>query len=1151
MALTKVKEIQQNHYIIDNTYRGASMDKSSVIAGVVVSDTGPCEETEVSSVTELCDLYMNNDTLSLELDTTLLHAAKILQFSPIHLIRAASDTIKAGVTNNGSLIYTDKNFIPYKYSKEYSLLSNSSNNPGYLGFYIPEEDKSYVLNFKGLPTNLNDLVPEGSTLSDWSLATGDVLYGIDPIFSQVESFKGFGLGIGKLKGIGFDFKNNGFHTVYTSEDASLNIYPGSPITKDNGWIHSVSFSDISNDVVKVSVTNPFDSDSIISEGNDYLTINGYSFYLGVENQTTNISVPGTGIEINIPREEGSVVTAPIFSLYVYDEIVNNNNFVNPVVSEVDSKVSFSLDTGKHLTILTNMDDLLSIKVDNEELDGEDSTFEGGKAYSVSGSENISKVEISSKVFDSTTFSSDKYFVISVSDSENYNSNIEIEETYTNEVTIISEGSTNTLSIPLDYSVNVNSSKKMIISIENENEVITSCEGVYDPASTITFKNWSNQYNSLVGNLRVENNKYIVTIIDNNNTLSNSGIITSSGKLSNGYGIKVSYATYEFKDFSCVNGFFYNMTTSRPYNSKNTIVVGSVSVPMAIFKLGCKMDEVFKDQDNDNVPKFIPSETSFYKVGNVTMYSLRSSWRTVASSTKDITVETPKNFKRVLISKDAKNNTQQKDCYVLKIGNIVFWNGKKGSYQPSSINEDVYNLGMSEMTLSEFIEALNDKLPSFASTIPNICDKEKFILLSNSPITTEVKFTNLNNDNENIGIKEGSEHDYEYELSDRFAIISKFPSKSKLMGVKMVKHDDETWDLTIRRKDKSSTFNISFDPGYINGYGVGIYFDYVNSDSIDFKMIELNKSALPQEILTEITFGDEIPVYTPGINQRQNALSKLLLETGYYYDYITDLGYNNVAFDVYADSIAKNLHASYIFSCPKEVLTVEDAIRYRDATQIDSRNSSLFIPYYKDSTLGSFTVELSPSTAVLERLFINKALFKEFAPVFGPVNGELGISVKQSSNSGLLVEFNTREEREALQTAQINPIRVDKGLGITYINDSWTLQKKDSYLSDLNNVVCTNIIQHVLNSFTKQYFAQFNNQATRDNVVKVLTNAFRERLFSNQTYTPISVEVICNKDNNPQSVVNDRKLIIDIKTVYEVGIKYIDTYTRIELPVSES
>ena len=245
-----------------------------------------------------------------------------------------------------------------------------------------------------------------------------------------------------------------------------------------------------------------------------------------------------------------------------------------------------------------------------------------------------------------------------------------------------------------------------------------------------------------------------------------------------------------------------------------------------------------------------------------------------------------------------------------------------------------------------------------------------------------------------------------------------------------------------------------------------------------------------------------------------------------------------------------MNAQYIFTAPKDYLTVSSIKSYREATGLDSRNSSMYTPFYKDNSLGNFIVDLSPSVKVLERLLSNKALFKEFAPAYGPVNGELLISTKRSSSSGLLVDFNTREQREELLSSQVNPLRVDRGLGIVYINDTWTTQRKDSYLSDFNNMYMTNIIQHVLDVFMKQYFAQANNDATRGNVVSILTTAFNDRLFANQSYTPYSLQVICDRTNNPDTVVNDRKLIVDVKAFYEVAIKYIETYTRV-LNLSEA
>ena len=1128
---TKVKEIQQTHYIVDQTYRGETMNSDAVIAGVIASSTGPCDEMVIESVAELVDLYSNSDSITSDADTTLQHAAKILQFSPIHVVRAANDNIKSGVTNNGDVIFTDKNYNPYKYSKTYEIKSKEEKKTGFIGFTnsIGEEDYKSVIYWgkdnNSVPTWLYENISSYDEKINLELPTNsDDPVGIDSLFKKIEELKTF------PKLVGFDFGNKNSHVVYTAEKIDFDTYPGVFTSPDSSWL-TIASEEIGQDVFKVETK---DTDAVVNEGEAVVNINGNSFYLGVSDESKEISLPGTGIEVRINREDNSSITANTFSLYLFDELVKNDKIKNPIISDVDSSMTFTVVGGSepeptYVSFIGNMDDLIKIESSAAVVEiGDASSSNGTKGLRYTVNSDPVKFTIKSKVDASTLIEDERYLLINISkDEESYvggRSPSGVEDKFKDKVL--------TLTLKEDADT-LNELQPVTLTIKDEKGVVVATANTI-PYVSKKFKNWDTSIKNISATYKQDNDgKYYIDIV---------GFKTKPEN----YTYEVDYTLVEFKPNSSNNvtiGLYFNQSSTRKYDN-NTISVGKITVPLAVYKMGVAMDQFVKKHST-----LFDIKDSCYSVKDVVFYGLRSQWRTASSSCSEISVINPIGVKRHLISKDIVNNTQQKKNYVLKIGNIVFWNGKKDLYVKSSNSEDTYRVGQTTMTFSDFMAEVNDMLPSFVSTIPSISDGNKITLLSNSKIDTVIKFGVYGEELESFG-EDSVLKSYDYELSSRFAVIASYPSNSKIFGLKMVSNGDETFDITIRRKNDFSKFNVSFIPGAVDGYGNGIYFDYINSDMIDFKAIELNQDADPIEILEEISFGDEITVAAPGLEQRKNALSKFTLETGYYYSFLTELGYTNVSFDIFADKIANSLNAQYIFTAPKDYLTKERIISYRDSVGVDSRSSSMFVPFYKDNTLGSFVVDMSPSVQVLQRIISNKKLFKEFAPAFGPINGEVAVSTKMSSSSGLLVDFNKREDREELLSKQINMLRVDRGLGIVYINDTWTLQKKDSYLSDFNNMYMTNVIQHVLDIFMKQYFASANNKATRDNVVTVLTRALEDRLFANQQYTPFRLDVICDESNNPKSVVNDRKLIVDVKAFYEIAIKYIETYTRV-LNLSEA
>ena len=1112
------------------------MNSDTVIAGVVASSTGPCDEMVIDSVAELTDLYLNGDSITADSDVTIQHAAKILQFSPIHIVRAANDSIKAGVTNLGDVIYTNKNYVPFKYSKTWNIVDSVKENVGFIGFTDSEEKRHFTVwkseNGYG-PDYLSEIIVDSDKVNGFLVDSTNSPSGIDSLFAEIKKSKSKGI----PQGVSFDFSNSESHVVYTNEDMDFDIYPGqfvNDVDSDSKWFE-VSKEDICDSVFKLEVTSS--DNAVVNEGEEVITLNGHSFYLGVSDESKQLDLPGTGVEIKINREEGSAVSPTVFALYLFDELVKNDKFKNPVMSKVDASMSFEVKPGtnkRYVRFCSNMDDVLSI-----------SYVVGGEEHVCECTESVKTVEVTADtvftikpcVEATTLISDERYFFINISDDSTTldSENVQVKEG----IALEGEGRTKSFTFATGYAF------KDVISEAREIKLTVSDGSGYASGTTILLEN--GVFSNWTGTLR-----NISAKIKSSEDAGSYDVEVSGLTASKTYTAKIEYELVEFipnSENSKTFAFYFNQSSGRPYFNK-TIHTGSMTIPMAAFQMGVAMKEVLKKEGISFVQPKIKGEQEYCEEidDQILFYGLKSKWRTLSSKSKSFEVSTPSKFVRSLVSKDSYNTTSQKGQFVLKLGNIVLWNGKKDAYIPASLSEDSYQIGSPSMTFNEFIAEVNEQLPSFASVLPTLSDGSKITVLSNSEIDLVVKFGHLGGDIK--AVKDSVSHSFDYELSSRFAVIASYPSKTKIFGLKMLKKDDETFDITVRRKSNSSTFNVSFTPGAVNGYGTGIYFDYINSDMIDFKAIDLNMNTDPVEIVEEISFGDEIVVPEPGLTQRKDALSKFTLETGYYYNYITELGYTNASYDIFANSVAESLHAQYIYTAPKSYLTKSAIIQYRDTVGVDSRSSSMFVPFYKDNTLGNFIVDMSPSVQVLQRLITNKKMFKEFSPAFGPSNGEVAVSTKMSSSSGLLVDFNKREDREEMLSKQVNMLRIDRGLGIVYINDTWTCQKKDSYLSDFNNMYMTNLIQHVLDTFLKQYFASANNKATRDNVVIVLTKALNDRIFANQQYTPYRLDVICDESNNPMSVVNDRKLVVDVKAFYEVAIKYIETYTRV-LNLSEA
>jgi len=84
----------------------------------VDSPTGPMEITKNSNLTEFLNRYSLSNEVSADDHTTMLHAAKLLQFTPIYVSRAGSTTVlpartDKSDTSGSTLVYVDDSYSPY------------------------------------------------------------------------------------------------------------------------------------------------------------------------------------------------------------------------------------------------------------------------------------------------------------------------------------------------------------------------------------------------------------------------------------------------------------------------------------------------------------------------------------------------------------------------------------------------------------------------------------------------------------------------------------------------------------------------------------------------------------------------------------------------------------------------------------------------------------------------------------------------------------------------------------------------------------------------------------------------------------------------------------------------------------------------------
>lgn len=554
--------------------------------------------------------------------------------------------------------------------------------------------------------------------------------------------------------------------------------------------------------------------------------------------------------------------------------------------------------------------------------------------------------------------------------------------------------------------------------------------------------------------------------------------------------------------------------------------GSVTAPLAVYQMGRVISNA-TDTDNSAVTT----------IGATKMILSNSAFRTVETNVAGITINTTvTGLKRYSFSKDSINFQNIKNDYAIKIDDNVFY---CGSYNKLDNNEVLIRLDVNQLSYGDFMYNFFQTLPQYYDCLGD--NNTSFTLFNNSGDTFNVYFII----NDSSTIVDGATYNYATELDSRFAVIANYTSSSSIFGITLTKDDDTNWyTLSLRKKDNTVAYEASFVRDTINGYGVNIYFDAINAKQTFCTLIDLNEGAAVLEIPTELEFGDEISLPSPGLTSYQSALNKLLLETGQHYDFIFTAGYDVAQYINHAATIGTQKYCQVMAAIPQGVTDYATAIEYRDATGVDNYQVSLYTPYYHDSTVGQFDTMISPACAVLERYYSNSNGLKSFAPLFWKSNGQLNISTARTSSSGIEVLYDDLDERNELLSNQINSIKIDLARNICYINDQLTLQRQDSDLSEFNNVRMVNFCAHLCEQYLDDFIAQFNDQATRLTLVTGLTNLINEEMFAAEQYKPYSIEVICDETNNTQSVIDNRELVVDVYITFNAIIKRIKVFQKV-------
>lgn len=394
--------------------------------------------------------------------------------------------------------------------------------------------------------------------------------------------------------------------------------------------------------------------------------------------------------------------------------------------------------------------------------------------------------------------------------------------------------------------------------------------------------------------------------------------------------------------------------------------------------------------------------------------------------------------------------------------------------------------------------------------------------------------------EGSGIDVSTEQINEVTESEKFAIVSRFPSQTPLMSVSLSMADRENgiYSINVSYQDISEEWNFGFNSALVDGYGNSLYYDRVNNDSELVYIVELNGDSVSPGLNT--IFGSEVTSQYCNTEDVISALEAIPEndEAQSTFDYICDAGIIDSTLSSVIFNLCETYHSFYPVTAPVSSNT-SDIISRRSALGTHSQGNMVNVAQ-RGATVDGGVVQLPGSYWYLVRRINLGNTAQEFLALFGPSNGGLGITSP--------IYTYTKEQREELLDYQIPSMKRDPSTGY-YLNDNPTLYETDSYLQEDGIVLMVNKIAQVADAYGRTLIGKYHTRALERLTQEGLALQLNGRLRVGTDNGPISIRVVCDPSNNPQSLINQRKIRIDVYATFTRSIRDVMVYTAI-MPTSE-
>lgn len=388
----------------------------------------------------------------------------------------------------------------------------------------------------------------------------------------------------------------------------------------------------------------------------------------------------------------------------------------------------------------------------------------------------------------------------------------------------------------------------------------------------------------------------------------------------------------------------------------------------------------------------------------------------------------------------------------------------------------------------------------------------------------------------------------------FTIIGDIPLKGDTNNIKISQYkedgvpvkdlftisiDDLDYLVSLNKSKTVDDVNMYIE--YLNTQNIGYTVEVFGYEDINFGD-ETHGSYIPENGLTA-SFG------ASGFDEEQSksnsnifeALDYLAEQEIYDIEYLAPFGLTDASI-ANRYQIVSNANKWFCpIDVPKNCTTYTAVKRFSETLlgKYENMPTGLMLgPFDRKTNVTGWYTDIAASTLYFERVMLNKQNSAEFAPVFRQDYGTM-------SYSDPVKLFKKTERTDLLSLDKpVNWAVYDQKSTVYYMNDNRTFQPdQDSVVCEEQNARLVWKVSKDVARIVDKFIGKYNTRSTRAQVVDAITY-YLEWNIMNKKFPPEAYIIQCDEYNNPDSLINENKLAVELKIRLYKAIKYVEVINRV-------